>query len=184
MVEHTDREAIESGVDAERPQRRADRLEAQVAQPHMLALDARRLILGDELHAVRLDACEVVVERQRCTWRGIGGEPRADVVAKRPRARPAAGDNAGEHHRAPRRRRASDALRRDGRRRRHDELGRVLDRSRRVEQQDVLRPGTDVDGEDPHGHQCKQIMRRGSGAPVVRGHRTNSDLVKSPVCPD
>ena len=74
----------------------------------------------------------------------------ADVVAQRPVAGATALRHAGQQQRAFRLGGAPDLSLRDLRRAGHDELDAVLHRPRRIEEQDVLRAGAHIDGQDAH----------------------------------
>ena len=93
-------------------------------------------------------------ERPRGVWRGVDLEPGAKMGLHRPVVRSAAHRHAGQDQVDPVLGRPLDPLGHQRRGRRHDQLDRVLDHATRLEHQDVLGAGADVDREEAWvGHQ-------------------------------
>jgi hypothetical protein len=123
----------------------------------------------DDANAHRLDPGEIVVEGSGRLRGGVDAKALAQVGLDRPGIGAAAHRHAGEQQIGPVGRRLLDLLRQEHGRRRHDQLDSVLDHRSRLENQDVLRPGSDVDGQDPR---VAHADRLGVNAPLHRGADT------------
>ncbi len=151
VVEAAEREAVEVDRDVEGGERGTDRRQVEVAQLHAVdGIERFAFVVGDDAHADRLDARQVVVERPGGFGGRVGNASPLEMVFECPVAGATALDNAGDVERAPCLGRTADLAFRDLGRAGHDELDAVFDRASGVEEQDVLRPRPHIDREDAH----------------------------------
>ena len=93
---------------------------------------------------------QIVVERARRVGRGKDRQAALEMILDGPAHRAAAHRHAAQDKPAPLLVGAAHPARQNRCRRRHDHLEAILRRDRRVEEQDVLRAGSDVDSQNPH----------------------------------
>ena len=126
------------------------KIEVRQAQAQHILWQLQRLIVADQLDAHLRHLFQVIVERARRGRGGVHRQTGFEMRFCRPLARPAAHGHAVEQHGLPPPGRLLELPVHHHGRGGHHQLEAVLQVQARIVEQDILRAGTDVNGEDFH----------------------------------